>query len=89
MFNNIGNKIKILAHVICWIGFAVSLIIGLYLNSFLSFVIGCLSSWIGSFCLYGYGELIEKTAETAKNTASLNQKVQSLIDKYLDEENEF
>ena len=31
-------------------------------------IIGVLSSWIGSFLLYGFGELIERTAEIAQNT---------------------
>ena len=32
---------------------------------------GFLWSWISSWGLYGYGELIEKTAETAENTAEI------------------
>ena len=32
--------------------------------------IGGLSSWIGSFCLYGFGELIDKATEIAENTAN-------------------
>jgi len=32
---------------------------------------GALCSWIGSFLLYGYGELIDKTAQTAENTRKL------------------
>ncbi len=31
--------------------------------------IGFLISWISCFFMYGYGELIDKTAEIAKNTA--------------------
>ena len=34
--------------------------------------IGSLFSWVGSFCLYGFGELIEKTTEIAENTRSSN-----------------
>ena len=30
--------------------------------------VGFLASWIGSFFLYGFGELIDKTSETAQNT---------------------
>lgn len=33
-------------------------------------VIGGLLSWIGSFCLYGFGELIDKATEIAENTAN-------------------
>ena len=32
--------------------------------------IGGLLSWIGSFCLYGFGELIDKATEIAENTAN-------------------
>jgi hypothetical protein len=31
--------------------------------------LGSLISWISSLALYGFGELIEKTAEIARNTA--------------------
>lgn len=34
----------------------------------LIWIVGFLSSWIGSFFLYGFGELIDKTAENAQNT---------------------
>lgn len=76
MFRNIGAKIKMLARVMCIIGMIASVISGIitiltmvgdfnfvvYLISVLIIVIGCLLSWIGSFGLYGFGELIEKTA---------------------------
>ena len=71
MYDNIGGKIKGLAKVICVIGIIVSVIAGLNVFSdneqdeflgVLYFIIGPLLSWIGSFCLYGFGELIEKTS---------------------------
>lgn len=31
-------------------------------------IFGALGSWVSSFMLYGFGELIEKTTEIAKNT---------------------
>ena len=72
MFDNIGSKIKILAQVICWVGIIITVIIGVFLMlegfGILLIIIGPLFSWIGSFCLYGFGELIEKTAEIAENT---------------------
>ncbi|MDL2319144.1 hypothetical protein LJC74_08765 [Eubacteriales bacterium OttesenSCG-928-A19] len=37
-------------------------------------VIGILISWIGSFSLYGYGELIESTQEIRERVASLEQR---------------
>ena len=35
---------------------------------------GCLVAWITSWPLYGFGELIDKTADTAYNTAILAEK---------------
>ncbi len=73
MFNNIGGKIKVLAMVICWTGiilnvcFSIFLFVSgfrvnntyLLLVSALVLVLGPLFSWIGSFLLYGFGELVE------------------------------
>ena len=69
MFNNIGGKIKTLAQVVCGIGIGVSVIIGLILMAqdedtifagILVLILGSLSSWIGSFMTYGFGEIIER-----------------------------
>lgn len=66
MFDNIGAKIKTLATVSCWVGIAASLIgsivlliEGELLTAMLTAVSGPLVSWVGSFVLYGFGELIE------------------------------
>lgn len=79
MFTNIGAKIKTLAKIVCWIGIALSVILGLIVatrfvameNLILSFAvfllyagIGSLASWLGSFALYGFGELIENSRKT-------------------------
>lgn len=84
MFTNIGSKIKTFSVVICWIGIAFSILIGLILMIAMMSVpeggiigilvgipvaiVGSLFSWIGSFVLYGYGELIEKVAQIEENT---------------------
>ncbi len=82
MFDNIGGKIKKLAKIVCWIGIGLSVLVGLMLlisvslyNPVLGFavaiptmVLGAVMSWIGSFALYGYGELIELTAKIERNT---------------------
>ena len=74
-FEHIGGKIKILAKVICWIGIISSVIGGavMMLNGLafenseevwggiLVIVVGVLVSWIGSFRLYGFGQLVENT----------------------------
>lgn len=73
MFTNIGGKIKTLAKVFCWIGIIASVICAIVLwtqNSrynptialgFGVLIGGVLSSWIGSFFMYGFGQLIEET----------------------------
>ena len=75
MFNNIGIKIKILASVIFWIGiivgaigFIVMLAFGLVEEeelfiglSFAVLLVVGFGSWIGSFFLYGFGQLIENS----------------------------
>ena len=85
MFDRIGEKIKTLAFVCTLLGMVASFagavciwatdelksrfIIGLVILIF-----GCLFSWIGSFILYGFGELIEKTTETAERLKKLGIK---------------
>ena len=90
MFKNIGEKIKKLAVVICWIGIVISLILGVLIavsptvirNSLnfngtvitnsnsvavnivagiLVFLIGSVASWISTFVLYGFGELVSNS----------------------------
>ena len=73
MFDDIGGKIKTLAEVVCGLGIAASVIGAIILwvqNSaytptifagVLVLVLGCLGSWIGSFFVYGFGQLIENT----------------------------
>ena len=73
-FQNIGAKIKTLAVVVTILGIAVSVVAGLYminddaLSGVLVAFIGSVLSWISAFFVYGFGELIEKTTEIAKNT---------------------
>jgi hypothetical protein len=81
MFDNIGTKIKKLALVTFWVGVVASAFLGLnlliwsadrsggsWLIGLFIVAVGCLISWIGCFALYGYGELIEKTAAIYDNT---------------------
>ncbi len=72
MFNNIGKKIKTLAEIICWLGIIFSVLFGLgnifsdksglslFTGLFLM-IVGPLISWIGTFLLYGFGQLIENS----------------------------
>lgn len=70
MFSNIGSKIKTLAQVITWIGIIGSVIWGLVLMTtdeelisagLMIALLGSLISWVSSFVLYGFGQLIENT----------------------------
>ncbi len=81
MFKNIGGKIKGLAKVICFVGFAISVVAGSgMMCSYHSsdpmagmglavMIVGPLVSWIGSFFCYGFGELIENTTVIAELAA--------------------
>lgn len=73
MFNNIGKKIKTLAQVITLIGIIASLITGIVFIALannnpgwgtlgvLIIIIGSLISWISSFILYGFGQLVDNS----------------------------
>jgi uncharacterized OB-fold protein len=83
VYNNIGTKIKELAKFIAWMG-----IIGSAIICIILFVVdddmagicigvligGSLISWISSLFMYGFGELINKTTEIARNTALTNSR---------------
>ncbi len=74
MYENIGGKIKIVAKVFCWIGIIVSIILAIilfisgakysseesYISAVIYLLLGPLLSWIGSFFMYGFGELLER-----------------------------
>lgn len=77
MYDNIGGKLKGLATTICVIEVIAAVISGIALMAsnehlavvgLLVMIIGSLFAWISSWLLYGFGELIEKTCEIAKNT---------------------
>ena len=78
MFENIGGKIKGLAKFICWAGITITVLrnlIGLNSRGFAAIfwmVVGCLLSWIGSFFVYGFGELIEKVTSIDKTLKTTN-----------------
>lgn len=83
MFNNIGRKIKVTAKVFCWIGIIASVLggVGMIYACFDGYapvtgilsgvgvaLLGSLLSWVGSFMMIGFGDLVENTAEIAANT---------------------
>ena len=82
MFENIGQKIKTFAKVICWLGIVCSCIAGiviLIITEFWDFGIvylllslgvvgvGSVLSWVSSLCVYGFGELIVKVTQIEQN----------------------
>ena len=81
MFNNIGGKIKGMAKTGFDIGVLISCVIGIVLifggisldvGPLILFIgilvaaLGCLFSWIGTVCLYGFGQLIENSDTIAE-----------------------
>ena len=76
MFKNIGGKMKFFAEAMAWIGIVFSVVVGIILcvmgndarkgetlivsGIFLMFF-GSFVSYIGSWFLYGFGELIENS----------------------------
>lgn len=70
MYKNIGRKIKILAIVIAVILAIMFIIVGVsravnkqVVAAILVIIFGPVISWISSFVLYGFGELVDKTCE--------------------------
>ena len=67
VFNNISKKIKILSYVCTIVGILCSFIFGFVLlksknNVGIAVIIlGSFISWVASFTLYGFGQLIENT----------------------------
>lgn len=101
MFDNIGGKIKSLAQVVCWIGIVCSVLYGIILIvadedlAFLGFVvmvIGSLVSWVSSFTLYGFGQLVENTdqlvlnAEKPYSNKKITQTMKVKADTYTEED---
>ena len=72
MFDDIGSKLKTLAKVSTILGIIGSVIAGCalmgddFLTGLLILVLGSVFSWIGSFTVYGLGQLIENTDELVK-----------------------
>ena len=79
MFKNIGAKIKKIAEIYTILGIVVSVIWGITtmaisgIGGLLVIVIGCLASWIGSFLLYGFGQLVENSDKLVKALSEKNK----------------
>lgn len=73
MFENISEKIKTFAVVTTVIGMIASVILGLGSigeGGIIIGVLGCVGSWVSSFVLYGFGELIELLETISGNTSN-------------------
>ncbi|OLA93426.1 MAG: hypothetical protein BHW64_06815 [Candidatus Melainabacteria bacterium LEY3_CP_29_8] len=88
MYNNIGNKIKYLAKTAFIVGAIISVIIGILLitaglNGIITPVgvlilfVGPFISWLSSWLLYGFGELIDKISLIELNLNHVNSGVQT------------
>lgn len=97
MFTNIGEKIKKFASVICTIEMVIYILGGLILIcsgeemtvtlGLIMIIAGPLLAWICNLVLYGYGELIEKTSEIAKNTATTSRAMGERLKIKVDDKN--
>ena len=71
MFNNIGEKIKSIARLFTWLGIGISIVVAVALFTTEEdllialglgvMIIGSLLSWVSSFLLYGFGQLIQNS----------------------------
>ena len=90
MFDNIGQKIKTLAMVVCWIGIIGSTATGLVLigrgidgpdvlvtSGVITVIFGPFLSWIGSFFMYGFGQLIDDTQKLREHIVPDEETVES------------
>lgn len=74
MFGNIGGKIKGLTKIICWIEIIICVIVGIAFMvnggpgyGVVIIIVGSLLAWVGSFVLYGFGELVENSTYLANH----------------------
>ena len=88
MYDNIGEKIKVLAKVVFIVGAIAAVIAGIALMrsnvpiGLLVIVLGSIIALISSWLIYGFGELIDKTCDIARNTHGGERKseAQSKVD---------
>ena len=84
-YSNIGKKIKTLAVVTCIVEIILALFGGMVMFfataidgnfmgvfiALISMVIAPFVAWVSSFMMYGFGELIDKTAANERNTRNM------------------
>ena len=93
MFKNVGKKIKTFSVVMFIIEALAALVCGIgmiitsdYLIPYgvLVALVGPFVLWILSWFVYGYGELIDKTCEIAKNTQPVKAEPKSEVEVTVD-----
>jgi len=90
MFTNIGKKIKTLAKVITWVFIVFSVILGICMFSFnvpvgiLFMVFGSVVAWVGSFILYGFGELIDTAQQQQRDLDTALYGINSIRNEIMD-----
>lgn len=81
MFDNIGGKIKGVSVLITIIGIIASVVGGILIVAMipaawgfalLAIAVGSLVSWVGSFLLYGFGELIYRVTAIEKRMLQMS-----------------
>ncbi|MBQ9085007.1 MAG: hypothetical protein IJY24_05050 [Clostridia bacterium] len=93
LFSNIGKKIMALAKILCWVGISCSVIAwvsGLIasadsyepgitiLLAFVVLVVGFLISWIGSWTMYAFGQLVDDNQNLRAQLSNLNKEIGEL-----------
>ena len=89
MFEEPGYKLKTVAKILCWLGIIGTVIAAVTLGKdrygdfdLLSFllilIIGCVTSYISSLVLYGFGEMIESTSSVLGHTSRILIKMERI-----------
>ena len=83
MFDNIGRKIKTVAKLFCWIEIICCVVAGIAIMGagesaavavgIIVALGGSLMSWVGSFMMVGFGELVENSAKIAAIISDINE----------------
>lgn len=88
MFSNIGNKMKTLAQVLCWIGIIASILYAgalfaenndrhsTIVASAVCLIVGPTASWISSWALYAFGQIVDDlhAIRTANDLSTMRPK---------------
>lgn len=91
MFENIGQKIKKMAKVFCWIGIIGSVVLAIsyfvmsknngdfVLTGLIVLFVGCLVSWASNLALYGFGELIDRIISIDNKLGKKGSRIKDIV----------